>query len=81
MKAAKAKSAAAAGALPQNDDNVNMAGGDGVAVAEADEAGVVDECTVTPIFQDDGQPVHESADTPNPNQLVSESKNHSRKVR
>ena len=66
MKATKAKSAAAAGAPPQNDDNVSMAGGDGVAVAETDGAGVVDEYTVTPIFQDDGQRVHELADTPKP---------------
>ena len=42
-----------------------MAGGDASDDA-AENQGVVDECTITPILQDDGQPVGELVDTPKP---------------
>ena len=45
-------------------------GGGVVAVAETDEAGVVDECTVTPIVQVDGEPVQEFVDTPKPKKAI-----------
>ena len=63
------KPTAAADALPRSDD-VEMAGGDGAggpsgeAGDEDTNQGVVDECTITPILQDDGQPVCEVVDTP-----------------
>ena len=43
-----------------------MAGGDGVAVADADGAGIVDEANMAVILQEDGKPVGELVDTPKP---------------
>ena len=67
----KQKLTAADGAPPRNDD-VEMAGGDGAgersgeAGGDDTNQGVVDECTITLILQDDGQPVCELVDTPKP---------------
>ena len=54
----KQKSSAAAGA-PLKSDDVEMGGGDAT-----ENQGVVDETTVTPILQEDGQPVRELVETP-----------------
>ena len=64
----KPKTPAAAGAPPKSDD-VDMGGGDtfGDGVGEnADNSGIVAECTATPILQDDGQPARELVDTTKP---------------
>ena len=64
----KGQSTKPAGALTWEDEDVEMGGGDStvIAFAATDETGVVDECTVTPIVQVDGEPVHELVDTPKP---------------
>ena len=67
-QATKMKPAAAASTPPHYDEDgdVEMGGGDGVVVAEADGASIVDEYTVTPILQVDGEPMCELVDTPKP---------------
>ena len=64
----KGQSMKPAGALTREDEDVEMGGGDSpvIAVAATHGTGVVDECTVTPIVQVDGEPVHELVDTPKP---------------
>ena len=61
---AQAKPAAADGAPPCKDDDVEMAGGDGV--ADANGAGIVDEANMTVILQEDGKPIRELVDTLKP---------------
>ena len=66
----KPSTAAAAGAPPKSDD-VEMGGGDtgGDGSGEnADTSGIIDECTITPILQDDGQPMTGLVDTTKPKQ-------------
>ena len=43
-----------------------MAGGDGVAAADADGAGIVDEANMAVILQEDGKPMRELVDTLKP---------------
>ena len=63
------KLSSAAGAPPRNDD-VQVAGGDadGETSGKGEESnqGVVDEVTITPILQDDGQPICELVETTKP---------------
>ena len=64
----KPKTPAAAGA-PLTSDDVEMGGGDtgGNGGDETpDNSAIVAECTITPILQDDGQPVRELVDTTKP---------------
>ena len=64
----KGQSTKPGGALTQEDEDVEMGGGDStvIAVAATGGTGVVDECTVIPIVQVDGEPVCELVDTPKP---------------
>ena len=64
----KPKTPATVGAPPTSDD-AEMGGGDmgGDGSDDTpDNSGIVAECTITPILQDDGQPVRELVDTTKP---------------